>query len=149
MNLHRSPRRSRGFTLIETLVAVGVAGILSSIAYPSLEGQMLRARRSDALVALLSAQMAQERHRANNAVYGSLADIGVAGTSTAGRYALRIASSTDSGYRIVASANGAQARDAECRHLGLAIEGGNLVLSSGADPSLANAAAVNRRCWSR
>jgi len=34
----------------------------------------MRARRTDALVALLQAQLAQERFRANNASYGSLVD---------------------------------------------------------------------------
>ncbi len=63
----RSARRVRGFTLIETMVTVGIAGVLSSIAYPSLEGQVMRARRTDALVALMQAQLAQERFRANNA----------------------------------------------------------------------------------
>ena len=61
------PRRARGFTLIETMVTVAIAGVLSSVAYPSLEGQVLRARRTDALVALMQAQLAQERFRANNA----------------------------------------------------------------------------------
>ena len=49
----RSARRVRcsaGFTLIETMVTIGIAGVLSSVAYPSIEGQLMRARRSDALV---------------------------------------------------------------------------------------------------
>ena len=82
----RSARRVRGnagFTLIETMVTIGIAGVLSSVAYPSLEGQVMRARRSDALVALMQAQFAQERFRANNASYGSLADAGVRPTSPA------------------------------------------------------------------
>ncbi len=33
-------RASRGFTLVETLIAVGIAGVLSGIAYPSLESQV-------------------------------------------------------------------------------------------------------------
>ena len=42
-------RRARGFTLIESMVALAVTGVLSSIAYPSVEAQVLRARRTDAL----------------------------------------------------------------------------------------------------
>ena len=63
MPIHASSRRQRGFTLIETMIAVGIAGVLSSIAYPSLEGHVLRARRIDALASLMSAQLAQERTR--------------------------------------------------------------------------------------
>ena len=67
----------RGFTLIESLVAVSVAAVLSSVAYPSLEGHVLRARRTDALVALMNAQLAQERYRSNNNSYGTLVEVGV------------------------------------------------------------------------
>jgi len=69
----RRRRRHAGFTLIETLVTVGIAAVVSGFAYPSLEGQVLRARRADALVALvalLHAQLAQEQFRASNASYG-------------------------------------------------------------------------------
>lgn len=142
-------RRTRGFTLIEAMVTVAIAGVLAGVAYPSFEGQVMRARRSDAMLALLEAQMAQERFRANHTTYGSFADIGVRGASGSGRYTLRLTSLSDSGYRIVASATGAQARDADCRHLQLAMEGTRLAYASGADLSLANPAAVNRRCWSQ
>jgi type IV pilus assembly protein PilE len=69
-------RPSRGFTLVETLIAVAIAGILSGIAYPSFESQVLRARRSDAMAALMQTQLAQERHRADHRSYGDLAAIG-------------------------------------------------------------------------
>lgn len=138
---------SRGFTLIEAMVTVAIAGVLSSVAYPSFEGQVMRARRSDAMLALVQAQMAQERYRANHTTYGSFADIGMRTLSSAGRYTLQLTSLTDAGYRIVASANGAQARDADCRHLELAMDGNSLAYASGSDLSLANPATVNRRCW--
>src|SRR5450432_2742692 len=128
-------RRNRGFTLIETLVTVGIAGILSSIAYPNLEGHVLRARRTDALVALMQAQLAEERFRANNASYGSLAEIGLRGTSPAGYYNVQVASNGVDGFALLASANATQARDASCRHLRLALADGALVYASGSDPT--------------
>jgi len=144
-----SRRATRGFTLIESLVTLAVAGVLSSIAYPSVEGQVQRARRSDALVALLQAQLAEERHRANNAVYGSLADLGLRDTSPAGHYRLQAAPNGSGGYELVAGALAAQARDTRCRYLRLSLVDGGLVYASGSDATTANDAQANRTCWSR
>lgn len=141
-------RRSRGFTLIETLVTVAIAGVLSSIAYPGIEGQVLRARRTDALVALAQAQLTEERYRANNASYGSLADAGIRATSPAGHYTVQVAAGA-AGYALTASATGAQARDTTCRHLRVTLADAALSYASGADATTANGADVNRRCWSR
>ena len=154
--IRRSPRsrgprlrRNAGFTLIETLVTVAIAGVLSSVAYPSLEGQVMRARRSDALVALMQAQLAQERFRANNASYGSLADAGVRPTSPAGHYRIAVVASDAGGFELLASAVAGQARDASCRHLRLALADATLTYASGSDATTANGADANRACWSR
>ena len=145
----RGVRRNAGFTLIETMVTIGIAGVLSSIAYPSLEGQVMRARRSDALVALMQAQLAQERFRANHASYGSLAGAGVRPTSPAGPYRIAVVSSDAVGFELLASAVAGQARDARCRHLRLALADATLTYASGSDASTANDADANRACWSR
>ena len=145
----RRHRRAAGFTLIETMVTLGIAGVLSSIAYPSLEGQVMRARRTDALVALMQAQLAQERFRANNASYGTLAEVGVRPTSAAGHYRIEVASSSVSGYELIAFALAGQARDTRCRYLRLAMVDATLTYASGSDATTANGADVNRRCWSR
>ena len=142
-------RRSAGFTLIETLIAVGIAGVLSSIAYPSLEGQIMRARRTDALVALLQAQLAQERFRANNASYGSLVDVGGRATSPAGHYQVAVVSSDAAGFALLASAVASQARDTRCRHLRLSVADATLSYASGSDATTANGADANRACWGR
>ncbi len=145
---HRA-RRAAGFTLIETMVTIGIAGVLSSVAYPSLEGQVMRARRTDALVALMQAQLAQERFRANNASYGSLAETGVRATSPAGHYRIEVASVGAAGYELLASAVAGQTRDARCRHLRLALVDAALTYASGSDATSSNPADVNRACWSR
>lgn len=145
----RQARRNAGFTLIETMVTIAIAGVLSSIAYPSLEGQVMRARRTDALVALMQAQLAQERYRANNAGYGSLAEAGVRATSPAGHFRIEVVSSGATGFELLASAVAGQTRDARCRHLRLALADAALTYASGDDASTANGADANRLCWSR
>jgi len=144
-----SRRASRGFTLVETLIAVGIAGVLSGIAYPSLESQVTRARRSDALASLMQAQLAQERHRANHRGYGDLAAIGLRPTSLSGHYAIEVAASAVDGYELVATATGRQAHDTTCRTLRLVVAGGSVVYASGPDAAASNAAAVNRKCWNQ
>ncbi|HEY2561826.1 MAG TPA: type IV pilin protein [Caldimonas sp.] len=145
----RSPRSAGGFTLIETMVALVVAGVLSSIAYPGVEAQVQRARRTDALVALMQAQLAEERYRANNAGYASLADLGLRDTSSAGHYRLQAAPNASGGYELVAGATAMQARDARCRYLRLSLADGALVYASGNDATTANGADANRACWNR
>jgi len=146
---HASPRRRcGGFTAIELLIAMVIAGVLAAIAYPSFRGVVDRSRRADAIGALLLAQLAQERWRANQLAYGNLGDIGVPATSSAGHYALEATALTASGYELRATAVGVQQRDAECRHLRLAMAGAQVAYASGPDATVANPTDLNRRCWS-
>ncbi|MFG6461161.1 type IV pilin protein [Roseateles sp. DXS20W] len=64
-------RHSRGFTLMELMIAVVVAGILAAVAYPSYTSFIARGRRADAMAALTSVVQAQERYRSNRTTYAS------------------------------------------------------------------------------
>lgn len=138
---------ARGFTLIELMMVVAVLGVLSGIAYPSFVGQVQKARRADAMLSMLQVQLAQERWRANNLSYGTLAQIGVGASSAAGHYTLQIADQSAQGYEVLASALGGQAHDTNCRLLRLRVEGGNLIQASGTDATTNNAQQQNRQCW--
>lgn len=140
-------RRERGFTLVEMMIAVAVAGVLSSIALPSFQGVLHQARRSEALVALMQVQAAQERWRANHRAYGTLAEIGVAPTTPGGHFTLSVANLGEDGYDVLATATGGQARDRNCRVLRLRLDGATVSRASGPDALVANTTAKNRRCW--
>jgi type IV pilus assembly protein PilE len=145
MHIHAA---QHGFTLIETLAAMAIAAVLSGIAMPSFDAQLRKARRADALTAVAQIQGAQERLRSRSTRYGDLSEIGAAAASTAGHYALQIASFNADGYELLVTANGPQARDADCRVLRARAVGMNLVYESGTDARVTNDATANRRCWS-
>jgi type IV pilus assembly protein PilE len=139
--------RQRGFTLVEMMIAVAVAGVLSSVALPSFQGVLHQSRRSEALVALMQVQAAQERWRSNHRSYGSLADIGIAATTSGGHFTLQVADAGEDGYDVFATATGAQSRDTACRVLRLRLDGATVSQASGSDALVANPPARNRRCW--
>ena len=143
-----SRRRSlAGFTLIEMLAVLSMTGVLTSVALPTFEGQLQRARRSDVLVTMMQVQAAQERWRSNGARYGSLADIGAPALSAAGHYLLQVRSADEDGYDVLAVATGTQARDANCRNMAVRVTGANLAYASGPDATVSNPAGLNGKCW--
>jgi type IV pilus assembly protein PilE len=144
---HTSASRKRGFTLIEVMIVVSVIAVLSSIALPSFEAQLQKARRTDALISVMTIQSAQERYRSNNSSYGSLADIGVPDVSPSKHYALKSVATGPDGFEVIATAVGVQARGVGCRYMRLSSTGGYAAYASGQDLSMANDAAANHACW--
>lgn len=115
----------RGFTLLETLIAMLIVAVLSSLAVPGYQQVMHKARRIEARTALLQIQFLQERHYLNHFAYsdslaGSPADggLGSATTTPSGDYTLFIETRADGqGYVAYAQATpaGRQAGDRSCR----------------------------------
>lgn len=139
--------RQAGFTLIELMIAMAIAGILASIAYPSFMGPIHKARRTDGIASLLQLQMNQEQWRASHAAYARLDELGVSPTSGLRYYALDIPEASPAGYALAATAVGAQAADRACKVLRVIVAGGLTVYASGPDDHTANASAENKRCW--
>ena len=110
----------RGFTAIELLITVAVVVILASVAIPSYQKQIQKSRRADAMQALNSVQLAEEKYRASNTAYSaSLTTIGFASspfTSGAGYYSIALSGTSATGYTVTASAiaGTSQATDSGC-----------------------------------
>ena len=140
-------RRSAGFTLIEVMVATSISGLLASVAYPSFSGVLQKVRRSEALVAAMQIQQAQERWRAGSNRYGTLAEVGVGSVAPGRNYLLSVSAPSATGYVALAQATGFQAGDRLCRYMKLSVDGGNTVYSSGETEAATNNTQGNRQCW--
>jgi type IV pilus assembly protein PilE len=64
--------RARGFTLVELMVVVMIATILTMIAIPAYTSQMRKSRRTEAKTALLDLAGREERYMATNGTYTAL-----------------------------------------------------------------------------
>ena len=63
------PGAAAGFTLVETLVVLLVMAILTAIAYPGYTRHVVKARRTEAQLALVDAMQRQEQYRAQHHSY--------------------------------------------------------------------------------
>ena len=140
-------RRGAGFTLLEVMIATSISGVLASIAYPSVSSVVYKARRSEALVAMIQLQQAEERWRTSSSRYASLAEIGFPAEAPGGHYRLAVTEPAAQGYVAVAQATGAQANDRQCRYMKLVLDGAIVTYRSGETDATANDAAANRQCW--
>ena len=107
----RRNKHVKGFTLIELMIVIAIVAILAAVAYPSYLDSIRAARRADAMDALLTLQNLQEKYRANNTTYGTLAQIGGSAASSDGYYTLTVSDNTATVYTLKALATGDQAND--------------------------------------
>jgi len=64
--------RAKGFTLMELMIVVAIISIIATIAYPSYQNSVKKARRGDAKGAMEGLAQAMERHfTANNTYLGA------------------------------------------------------------------------------
>ncbi|MDF1655189.1 MAG: type IV pilin protein [Coxiellaceae bacterium] len=104
----------RAFTLMELVITVAIVAILAAVAIPTFNSYLLKSHRSDAYSSLLSMQLAEERYRASNTSYGTLAQVWNGVTATeGGRYTLAVSNTSATTYTLTATAVGGQASDSE------------------------------------
>lgn len=134
---------SKGFTLIELMIAVAIVGILAAIAYPSYNDYILRSHRTEGKTMLIQAQVNQERFFLSNNSYASAVtalNYSDPAESENGYYVLSIAAATASCpiatcVAMTVTAQNAQATDTHCAAL--------TVTSTG------RKTATNTDCWQK
>ncbi len=116
--------RTRGFTLIELVVAMAVVGILVAIAFPSYQEQVRKTRRADGKAELMETAQQLERCYTRFSRYDD-GNCGVAlpFDSSEGYYVVSAAAITASAFTLDATPQGDQANDARCGVLRLTSTG--------------------------
>jgi len=118
-------KRAQGFTLIELMIVVAVIAILAALAYSIYTEQLRKSRRSEARQVLADLSLKQEKYRVDHSTYGTISDIGGAGTSSYYTISLTTASNTATGYTFTAVPTGDQLQD-DCGTLTLRMVSGNV-----------------------
>ena len=99
-------KKIQGMTLVELLIVVAIVAILASVALPSWNSQVQKARRADARNALLNVQLEQEKYRSNNGAYASaLADLGLGHYATGDYYDVSVVSNSSTAFLATAAPN--------------------------------------------
>jgi type IV pilus assembly protein PilE len=150
-------RRQRGFTLLELMITLVIMALILAVAFPSYMSTVRKSRRAEAIGALTAVQQAQERFRANRAIYGNLnvpadADTlpNIAATTVNGHYTLTVTGNAAAAYTVVATAAGSQANDTACAVMGVRSTGGNLRYGSGSTSiNWAAAEPDSGNCWAK
>ena len=142
--LSKCAQRSCGFTLIELMVVMAIAGVLASVALPSFQSHIRKARRIDAQASLQRIQLEQLRWRSHHDSYAAnLSDLGLTVSSGQKYYQLNISETTSEGFIARASALADQVNDTDCRFMQLRL------LNTATVSMTSGMAAENdvARCW--
>lgn len=113
-------KHSQGFSIIELMIVIVIVGIIATIAIPSYESYMTKARRAEAHAALMEVAARVERATIQASSYEdlSLADLNVNEFTGNSLYQITM-TTTANGYTISALPIGIQENDTECGTLTL------------------------------
>ena len=141
----------RGFTLIELMVAVVIAGILAAVAYPNYTSYVQRSRRADAAAVLTAVVQAQERYRGNRSTFSSSMEELKIDSSTK-HYDVSITNLSGvenlvSGYVVTATpkAGSPQLNDKDCVSMSIQVDGASVKYLAAGDGNRV----TSNTCWPR
>ena len=111
-NIHMlNNKRYSGFSLVELLIVLGMVGVLINISYFSYIGHIIKAQRSNAIIAMLDLAAQLEQYYDENYTYVGVKSMG----KKPDYYQLEITRADIDGFLIKATPIGVQARqDYKC-----------------------------------
>ena len=121
---------SRGFTLIELMIAIAIVAIITTLAYPLYLKQVTNSRRSEGMAALLAAASQQEQIFTATSRYENIGEFGLRPPFTQTQlYVITIfnVGLTPTTYRLTATPNPAVWTDPFCGNFTLSNIGRRLV----------------------
>jgi len=138
------PARRRGFTIIELLIVVAVIGVLAAIAMPMYRDYVVRANRSDAIIALTELANLQEKFYSNEFSYTStISDLNYPTVSPEGWYQLSVTTGAVVDYTLTATPAGTQDTDDDtCQQFTLNSFGQRAAEDGGGNDT-------TQECWNR
>jgi len=110
----------KGMTLLELMIVVAIVGILASIALPSFNNSVTKARRADARNSLFDWQLRQAEYFADNLSYASVSTVTGSGAdivdSGESYYDITVTSSSTTTFQMTATPKSGttQASDSDC-----------------------------------
>jgi type IV pilus assembly protein PilE len=151
MDLRTIHARMRGITLIELLTVVVILSVLMSIAVPSYRRYLVRSQRSEAKIALLQVQTAQEKYYSQYNRYtdkvtakstATTPGLGLPGTTETGKYDIKVTDVGTGGQTYIATASphagGGQSDDKDC---------GNFTINERGVRGNSTGASHVQNCW--
>ena len=132
-NNNYSTNKNKGFSLIEVMIVVAIIGIIASVAFPSYQDSVRKARRTDGIEAVLNCAAAMKKQFTVTNTFAGNTPNECTNTSKEGFYNIAIDNSDATTFTVSATppAGSGQANDLRCLAFTITITGLEEVTGSG------------------